>query len=163
MGVLEEGLVDMVDWEAIGAVGEILSAVGVIVTLAYLATQMRQNTRALRSGSLQTYREELTAIFDYSSDHLDTFAKARNGEELTDAERRVIISYAQRLFGAMETVFLNYKDGSVSTEVFEGRMRGFKKAMETDFLRDSWPVWKQYDFTDSFVVFVESEILKQDA
>ena len=58
MGVLEEGLVDMVDWEAIGAVGEILSAVGVIVTLAYLATQMRQNTRALRSGSLQTYREE---------------------------------------------------------------------------------------------------------
>ena len=46
------------NWEAIGAIGEVLGAIGVIVTLAYLAVQIRQNTRdircyirALRSGS----------------------------------------------------------------------------------------------------------------
>jgi hypothetical protein len=36
------------NWEAIGAVGETLGAAGVIITLVYLATQLRQNTRALR-------------------------------------------------------------------------------------------------------------------
>ena len=32
------------DWEAIGAIGEVLGAAGVLATLVYLATQIRQNT-----------------------------------------------------------------------------------------------------------------------
>ena len=39
------------EWEAIGAIGEVGGAVGVIVTLIYLAGQLRQNTKALRTGS----------------------------------------------------------------------------------------------------------------
>jgi hypothetical protein len=37
------------DWEAIGAVGEVAGALGVIVTLGFLVFQLRQNTRALKS------------------------------------------------------------------------------------------------------------------
>lgn len=43
-----------VNWEAIGAIGEVLGAIGVVVTLAYLATQLRQNTRALRATSIDS-------------------------------------------------------------------------------------------------------------
>jgi hypothetical protein len=39
------------NWEAIGAVGDFVSGVGVIVTLGYLAVQIRQNTRAQRYES----------------------------------------------------------------------------------------------------------------
>ena len=39
------------NWEAIGAVGEIVGALGVIVTLAYLATQVRQNTDSMQASS----------------------------------------------------------------------------------------------------------------
>lgn len=42
------------DWEAIGAAGEVLGAAGVIATLAYLAMQIRQNTRALRAASIDS-------------------------------------------------------------------------------------------------------------
>ena len=42
------------DWEAIGAIGEVLGAVGVILTLGYLAIQIRQNTRALRAASIDS-------------------------------------------------------------------------------------------------------------
>jgi hypothetical protein len=35
------------NWEAVGAIGEIVGAVGVIVTLGYLAVQVRQNSRQL--------------------------------------------------------------------------------------------------------------------
>ena len=38
------------DW---GAIGEIVGAIGVILTLIYLATQIRQNTRQLRSEGHQ--------------------------------------------------------------------------------------------------------------
>jgi hypothetical protein len=39
------------NWEAIGALADLASAIGVIFTLAYLALQVRQNTRALRAES----------------------------------------------------------------------------------------------------------------
>ena len=48
------------NWEAIGAVGETLGAAGVIVTLIYLASQLRQNTRALK----------LNAEFSAAQEHI---------------------------------------------------------------------------------------------
>jgi len=37
-----------VNWDALGAVGEIVGAIAVIITLVYLAAQTRQNTEAVR-------------------------------------------------------------------------------------------------------------------
>jgi len=42
------------NWEAIGAIGEVLGALGVIVTLVYLAFQIRQNTSALKLNAEQS-------------------------------------------------------------------------------------------------------------
>jgi hypothetical protein len=42
------------DWNAIGAIGELAGAVGVVVSLLYLATQIRQNTRSNRIAAKQT-------------------------------------------------------------------------------------------------------------
>jgi hypothetical protein len=42
-----------VNWEALGAVANLLAAIGVIATLIYLAIQIRQNTKAVRSSSIQ--------------------------------------------------------------------------------------------------------------
>jgi hypothetical protein len=39
------------DWNAIGAVGEVGGAIGVIATLLYLSAQIRQNTRATLADS----------------------------------------------------------------------------------------------------------------
>jgi hypothetical protein len=50
------------NWDAIGAIAELLGAVGVIASLVYLTTQIRQsrdqmaqNTRALRAGAYQQF------------------------------------------------------------------------------------------------------------
>lgn len=40
-----------INWVAIGAAGELLGAIAVVVSLAYLAAQVMQNTRAVRAGS----------------------------------------------------------------------------------------------------------------
>ena len=39
------------NWEALGAIGEIVGAVALVVTLGYLALQIRQNTQVLRSAT----------------------------------------------------------------------------------------------------------------
>ncbi len=54
------------NWEAIGAVGEVLGALGVVVTLGYLAVQIRQNTNSMAAGRrlalAQTYQMRADAL-----------------------------------------------------------------------------------------------------
>ena len=50
------------NWEAIGAVGEILGAIGVIATLGYLAAQIRQNTRSSRDAASRASFDTVTRI-----------------------------------------------------------------------------------------------------
>jgi hypothetical protein len=45
------------NWEAVGAVGEILGAIAVLVTLIYLATQIKQHTLATRALTNSAYAE----------------------------------------------------------------------------------------------------------
>src|SRR5437763_14278179 len=49
------------NWEAIGAVANLLAALGVITTLMYLAMQIRQNTKAVRSSSIERLVHNLSA------------------------------------------------------------------------------------------------------
>jgi len=56
------------NWEAIGDIAELLGAVGVIASLVYLATQIRQsreqmerNTRALQAGAYQQFEQGVYA------------------------------------------------------------------------------------------------------
>jgi hypothetical protein len=45
---------DAMNWDAIGATAEALGAIGVIITLAYLAVQVRQNSRLLEKSTEAT-------------------------------------------------------------------------------------------------------------
>ena len=45
------------NWEAAGAIGEIVGAVGVVLTLVYLSTQIRQTTRLVSSSVSAASRE----------------------------------------------------------------------------------------------------------
>lgn len=49
------------NWEAIGAVGELLSAAGVVFTLGYLAIQIRQSNSI---ASWETHRSAVTGFSD---------------------------------------------------------------------------------------------------
>ena len=48
-----------INWDAVGAVGEIFGAAAVLVTLIYLARQIRQNTDEVRASRVEgTLRDQ---------------------------------------------------------------------------------------------------------
>ena len=49
-------------WEAIGAIGELAGAVAVVVTLIYLSAQIRQNNRNLQEATSSTINQGLMSI-----------------------------------------------------------------------------------------------------
>lgn len=56
------------NWDAIGAIGEIVGAGAVVLTLIYLSIQLRQNTEALRSTAWQAIQDS-EHEFDLSLAH----------------------------------------------------------------------------------------------
>jgi len=81
------------NWDAIGAIGEILGAIGVVGSLVYLAAQIRKSDQTARADSLQ-------ALWDGARDRSfkpqfsdpevgDLFAKGlTNFEALGKSEKR---------------------------------------------------------------------------
>ena len=57
------------DWEAVGVFAEVVGATGVIITLIYLAVQIRQNTNQLRGEAIATVNDaEVTLLRDFRDD-----------------------------------------------------------------------------------------------
>lgn len=72
------------NWEAIAALGEIIGAFGVIVTLAFLAFQIRQNTRLLQTNTTQLEQNQefaaAEAIGQSNQQQASMLAIAQSGE-----------------------------------------------------------------------------------
>ena len=79
------------NWEAIGAVGEIIGAAGVIITLLYLASQLRQNTRALQVTSIDSTTQvgnDVRRLLAESPEIADIYLRGlADPENLDDLER----------------------------------------------------------------------------
>ncbi len=47
------------DWDALSAIAALIGGAGVVATLIYLAIEIRQNTRAVRSASYQSFTDSI--------------------------------------------------------------------------------------------------------
>lgn len=69
------------NWDALGAVGEVVGAIAVVATLIYFSVQIRQNTRAVqidRGGAASTKLGEIHAMIVTNNDLADLIVKCRN-------------------------------------------------------------------------------------
>jgi len=65
------------NWDAIGAIGEMIGAVAVVITLVYLAIQVRQDTKSVRASTYQSVAEALAdgsykLVGTVASENVDT-------------------------------------------------------------------------------------------
>jgi len=77
------------NWDAIGAVGEIIGAAAVVVTLAYLALQVRASTRESEANAFSVAGSDRGMIRGRFMDHAEVWAKGNSGSELSPSERIV--------------------------------------------------------------------------
>jgi hypothetical protein len=80
------------NWEAIGAIGEVAGAIGVIVTLIYLAAQIRQSNDLSRSESRQALVANDVTSLTANLRIADVFAKLVSDDDLT-AEDQLRLSF----------------------------------------------------------------------
>ena len=95
------------DWDAIGAIGEVVGAAAVVVTLLFVARDIRQNSRSLAIAALRDTTAQWNQWSDMiasSSDLADIVAKGNKSyASLTDSEKLRYGAYVQSFFDNVES------------------------------------------------------------
>jgi hypothetical protein len=146
------------NWEAIGAIGEIVGATAVVASLVYLAVQIRTQNRESRLSAMHDisagYRDGLAGMAE--ADMGDLYAKASDDyDSLTRSETIRLIAVASRLFRIWEEAYLLYQAGYLEKRTWETMLRQFNGYMSLRPFYEVWATRKQY-FDNEFQDFVNS-------
>ena len=100
------------NWEAISAVSEIVGAIAVVVSLIYVAAQIRQNTKMMRSAAKQSLTEASQNFLYMAIDRSEEWVKLTSGEDpaTTEEDARMTLIIRAMLRG-FESQCYQYDSG----------------------------------------------------
>lgn len=108
----------MVNWDAAGAIGEIVGAFAVLVTLVYLVKQIRHSTDV---SKITVYHEAIAQIVQsgLEPDFATFVAKGETGEELSPEEKSRWFTLATAFIFGHEILLHLFRQGHVDEQLWE--------------------------------------------
>lgn len=113
------------NWEALGAVGETVGALGVIATLAYLATQVRSSQMWQRRQGFREGLGQLLRSVERIGDHAALYREGCLEFSELDPERQLEFhSVIAPKYASIELFYDYHKSGETKVEAIE-RLNGW--------------------------------------
>lgn len=128
------------NWDGIGAVGEIVGAVAVIVSLVYLSVQVKHTNKLARNASTQSVIASEATFASILLQHAGVWNKVISGESFVDAieEREGIILFNLYLLDT-ENRFRQWKNGFLEDQSWQGR----EKMLDKMVILPIYKIWKK--------------------
>ncbi len=135
------------DWQAIGAVGEILGALGVILTLGYLAIQIRDNTRTTKANAsfqaTHSWADVTQRLSELPDEQLGVLVKAMreevSAEDFDADEYERLRMMFRNFFQRLEGQYYLYRYGLLEAGIWEARSAIGKGMISANpMLREWW-------------------------
>jgi len=153
-------------WDALGAVAELLGAIGVIASLFYVAAQIRRNSSALEAATNQ-------AVSDSTQDRLlaaaqnpslaAALANARNDfDGLSPTERVQLAFFTRATFRGIQNVFFQHQQGLLS----EAAWGDYEVIIRNNLSRPDVPVWwptERDSYDEAFAEYVDRMLAEAPA
>jgi hypothetical protein len=148
------------NWDAIGAVGEVLGAIAVIATLLYLGTQISQTNRIAKSSvarELQQKYSDLYTLIATNSEIRGLVTRLRNSNYIIESEEEEeqLESFCLLLLGLWLSTGVANSQGQIEqnqyqiycqdVEVKLSKWPGMRTQIETTL--------RKYPTTDAFEIF----------
>jgi len=106
------------NWDAISAVSETVSSIAVIISLIYLAQQIRHSNKLSQSQTRTDLRQQAGTEVESLIQHPDIWLMFWK-EELTDLERSRLHSFMLRALRFREYIWRQHKLGLLDKDTFE--------------------------------------------
>ena len=129
-------------WETAGVIAEIIAAIAVVVTLWYLAVQLKQSTE-LAKAELEVQFGVTWAEMHDNMIQNPGLAKAydiaeSNWSELSDEEVRTYLWFVAKSFHILEGMYRQHRRGLMSQDVWEPYDRYIFGILQIDSVRGWW-------------------------
>ena len=144
------------DLARIVALAEILGTIAVVVSLIYVAIQIRQNTHTTKLATGQNlsrdYREAIAPL--YSDPHLaKIYLSGMNGiQSLTNEDRFRAYVFTQCYYRTLENAYYQYQNGAVDDYVWEAFISNMQFSKDTAIQKAFWRD-RQHIFSEEFRAF----------
>ena len=141
------------NWEAVSAIGELIGALAVLLTLVFLIVQIRQNTIALQQqGSRESTSSlaQLTGVV-MQPEVASIICRAYQGEdpELTIPESLVLEQFVLGWLLVFQQDFLEWRKGMHVSEIWESRLPVIRAIFVAGWVRNWWAtIGKDYFMQD---------------
>jgi len=148
------------DWNAIGAIGEILGATAVVFSLIYLGAQIRQNSNWLKASVVESAGNRAAEMIslvagDAELSKLVQLGLANKTDEMSADEKHRYSLLMQKAFRSNEVAFAHHKSGLLDSKNYEGIKTNLAIWFNSDLFE---PWWENVHiiFNPDFVEMVNS-------
>jgi len=130
------------NWEAIGAIGEVVGAVAVVITLAFLIFQLRQNTLSIRQQSARESTSSLQQVYlammqpDVSGSINKAYSEA--DPELTGPEMAQLEAFSMAYLLVFQQDYLDVRRGLQPRSLWESRLLIIEALFVAVWIRKWW-------------------------
>lgn len=129
------------NWEAISTVSEAIGAIAVIISLIYLAMQIRQNTKMSKAATRQAIADAISRApsdFFTDIDFARSFLKHLGGEDLDAAQDLRLQAYCYVTLRNWENIHYQYRSGMLNEDEWEALRLNVKALLQVPMWRDYW-------------------------
>ncbi len=155
------------NWDALQAVAELGGAVGVLISLVYLAVQIRQNTASVQSAAVSRASEILNRTRNRlweDPEAVRIYLLALSGVRVEDVEDA---ARARLLFVALARDYEAIFHQKMAGQLPEGMWEGWRKEMLAIFTtsggRDALEALSDNILSDAFATFLRAEVDATDS
>ena len=150
------------NWDALGAVGELIGAAGVILSLLYLASQVRNNSRQLRHASAQAVLDKLNGMIGelaFTAGAGDIWTRGLSGLDALEGDEELVrfSSMLLQAFWAYEEVLHYRRAGLVEDWAWAHARAPVEHFMRTPGFQQWWQRRKDW-FGEYFRAHIESRM-----
>lgn len=136
------------NWDAIGALGEIIGAVAVVASVAYLAIQIRGQTaqsKLAATREINANRDSLLDLLIGDREVLSLYLRAIRDYENMPQEDRIRASFMlQRTLRTLEQQYLHIEKGHMDPAFFDSMERTYFEAFTFPGFHQWWEGSKHF-------------------
>jgi len=130
------------EWETAGTIAEVVAAITVVVSLWYVAVQLKQNTELARAE----LEVQLGVVWAELHDNMiqnPGLAKAydlaeKNWSEISDEDVRAYLWFVAKSFHMLEGMYRQYQRGLLAEDVWEPYDRYISGVMKIEAVMGWW-------------------------
>lgn len=146
--------------ENLGNIGDLIGGVGVIATLIYLATQIRQNTKSHRMASIQQIISTSVSIsVGASAGPIPAiFAKCEKRDHLTEEEFAQFLMFVWAMLTNHWQIFHQYQNGMIDREILDTFMARLQGTMKMSVAQAMWRARIKHGFPTDYQEYIDQQI-----